>query len=567
MKNIFFAPITLIASTTAVSFYSLYALMQAGLRISSFVFISAISVSIVGMLFLLIIPTLHKSVWRFIPPQNVCKQTALSVHQREPPQFARRKLVSTAVLYLLCCTAGMSIGSYAELTLRNIQQPPQTLAALPSVRSIIAELTGEPLPAGSDYYRIPVRTIACTTADNKQFSLSGQLQVLVPAALIRGTYAGGIIRIGKQPPLPDSPLFLNTATSFQHFLHDAQPCRFYARGMRLFVTGGFSKNGTVFYAKPMQPIFLGWSSTLRHVRAQLRFAFMRMLYSWGNAGGLLLALLAADKAFLPESCVEAFRNAGLAHILALSGMHLSLIGTAALQGGRLLGHKKRAVYVSLIAVCIFVWFAGSAPSLNRALGMVFIAAIGEALGLKPPVFSVLCMMLTIHITFGSAEAVTLGFMLSYGACAGILIFGDACASLVAGTILPAIGQSLAASIGAQLFTAPIVIGAIGTAAAGGIIASCIVSPLVSLFLIGGLIAIPLALLFPLISTILGHILNGCYHVIFSAANFFAHIPLIVPKTPLQRGVFSAAAFAIGIFLTTAAYLHNKKAMQHIPSLT
>jgi len=156
--------------------------------------------------------------------------------------------------------------------------------------------------------------------------------------------------------------------------------------MRILVTGSFSKTGEVFYAKPVQPVFLGWSSSFSRMRALLRFAFMRMLYGWGNAGGLLLALLAADKAFLPQNCTEAFRNAGLAHILALSGMHLSLIGTAALQGGRLFGHKKRALYFSLAAVCAFVWFAGSAPSLNRALGMVFIAAIGEALLKNPSVF-------------------------------------------------------------------------------------------------------------------------------------------------------------------------------------
>jgi|GEM_PF-6562196 len=91
--------------------------------------------------------------------------------------------------------------------------------------------------------------------------------------------------------------------------------------------------------------------------------------------------------------------------------------------------------------------------------------------------------------------------------------------------------------------------------------------LMIVFLIGGLIAIPLALLFPPVSTILGYILNDCYHVIFSGADFFAHTPLIVPKTPLQRGVFAAAAFAIGIFLTTAAYFRNKKVMQHLPCLT
>ena len=541
MQSIFFTPIVLIAGVTAASFYSLYAFAQEGIKISSYVFVSAVSITAVGGLFRLITSGGYTS--------------------------AGRKPTPAALVCMMCCTAGIAIGSYAELMLRKERQPPHTLAALSSVRTIIVELTGEPLPAGTDYYRIPVQAIACSAADKAEFSLSGRLHVLVPAALIRGTYAGGVTRIGERSGMKASSVLLNTAEPFSRFLHDAQPCRFYARGMRILVTGSFSKTGEVFYAKPVQPVFLGWSSSFSRMRALLRFAFMRMLYGWGNAGGLLLALLAADKAFLPQNCTEAFRNAGLAHILALSGMHLSLIGTAALQGGRLFGHKKRALYFSLAAVCAFVWFAGSAPSLNRALGMVFIAAIGEALGLKPPVFSVLCTMLTLHIAFGSADAVTLGFMLSYGACAGILIFGEACARLAAGAIIPAIAQSLSASIGAQLFTAPIVIGAIGTAAAGGIIASCIVSPLVSFFLIGGLIAIPLTLLFPPIGAILGYVLNGCYCVIFSAADFFAHLPLIVLETPLQRVLVSGTAFALGLLLTGVASFRTRKELQHLPRLT
>ena len=290
MQSIFFTPIVLIAGVTAASFYSLYAFAQEGIKISSYVFVSAVSITAVGGLFRLITSGGHTS--------------------------AGRKPTPAALVCMMCCTAGIAIGSYAELMLRKERQPPHTLAALPSVRTIIVELTGEPLPAGTDYYRIPVQAIACSAADTAEFSLSGRLHVLVPAALIRGTYAGGVTRIGERSGMKASSVLLNTAEPFSRFLHDAQPCRFYARGMRILVTGSFSKTGEVFYAKPVQPVFLGWSSSFSRMRALLRFAFMRMLYGWGNAGGLLLALLAADKAFLPQNCREAFRIARRAALRA-----------------------------------------------------------------------------------------------------------------------------------------------------------------------------------------------------------------------------------------------------------
>lgn len=543
-------PVTIIAVAVAAFFYGLYVFAQTDSKIISFVFITAFLLLCAFLLFLAAVPI-----------------AAQLTHRKFQPQHCRQKRVRAMVRFALCVIAGAVIGSYAARTLQREQRPPQTLASLPTVRMLIAELTGEPVPAGADYYRIPVKLIACSTGRNEQFSASGAVQLLVPAALVRGTYSGGITRIGEAEQSEAAAPLLSSTAVFAEALQNQQECRFYVCGMKLAVQGKFGKTGTVFYARQVQPVFLGWNSPLNRLRAFFRFAFMRMLYGWGEAGGLLLALLAADKAFLPAGCIAAFRNAGLAHILALSGMHLSLIGTAALQGGRMFGHKTRAAWFSLAAVFLFVWFAGSAPSLNRALGMVCIAAAGRALGLKPPPLSVLCAMLTVHIAIAGSEAITLGFMLSYGACAGIIIFGDACARLMAGKIPPAFAGSISASVGAQLSTAPIVISAIGNIAAAGVIASCVVSPLVSVFLIAGLICIPLALIFPFTSPLLGYGLNAAYRIIFALADFFARLPVIAPESGMQRVIFSAAAFAVGVCCVVLAYVQRKRTAAAFPRLT
>lgn len=543
-------PVTIIAVAAAAFFYGLYVFAQTDGRITSFVFITAFLLLCAFLLFLAAVPI-----------------AAQLTHRKFQPQHCRQKRVRAMVRFALCVIAGAAIGSYASRTLQREQRPPQTLASLPTVQILIAELTGEPVPAGADYYRIPVKLIACSTGRNEQFSASGVVQLFVPAALVRGTYSGGITRIGEAEQSEAAAPLLSSTAVFAEALQNPQECRFYVRGMKLAVQGKFGKTGTVFYARSVQPVFLGWNSPLSRLRAFFRFAFMRMLYGWGEAGGLLLALLAADKAFLPAECIAAFRSAGLAHILALSGMHLSLIGAAAMQGGRIFGHKSRAAWFSLAAVSLFVWFAGSAPSLNRALGMVCIAAAGNALGLKPPPLSVLCAMLTVHIAIAGAEAITLGFMLSYGACAGIIIFGNACAHLLRGKIPPAFASSMSASVGAQLFTAPIVISAIGNIAAAGVIASCMVSPLVSVFLIAGLICIPIALIFPFTSPLLGYGLNAAYRIIFVAADFFARLPVIAPESEMQRVIFSVAAFAVGICCAVAAYFLNKSLIAKLPRLT
>lgn len=542
-------PIARIAGAAAASFYTLHVFAAKIADRTIYIFFLIALVLCVLTLLSACSMLLHKKQ----------KSLRFCMHTRHATRFMRCTAISIMI--------GAAIGAYAEWLLQKKHQPPQTLGQLPSVRAITAELTGDPVPSESGYYRVPANLIACTTGKHAQFSASGTIELRIPSALVDARYAGGITRIDNMVEPDAMAVLLHSTEKFTDFMRTAQTCTFYVKGVQLFIQGKCNKTGTVFYAQAKQPIFLGWDSPFNQLRALLRFALMRLLYSWHNAGGLLLALLAADKAFLPKACIEAFRNAGLAHILALSGMHVSLVATAAMQGGKLFGHKKYAALFSLAAVCLFVWFAGEAPSLNRALGMVCIAAAGQALGLHPSQGAILCAMITVHIACSSSDAVTLGFMLSYAACAGIIIFGNACVHLITGKIPPIIAHSIAASVGAQLFTAPIVTYTIGAFASWGIIASCIVSPFVSIFLITGLICIPLALLCPPLTPLLGKALSGMYRIIFLLAHFFARRPVITLHTARDRFIFSIAAFGLGILLTALAYARTNRMIKRLPSLT
>ncbi len=452
--------------------------------------------------------------------------------------------------------AGVLIGLYAALYVQSRLMPPKTLADMHKVCTVAAECAGDPVPAGSDFYRVPVQLMACADTDGRQFSAKGSMTLLLPAALIRGSYAGGITRIGKKAA------GFNTAW---HFLLPQLPepaactdiCRFYTKGMRLFLHGRCTEDGTAFFARSEHPLFLGWASRLARLRAVFRFRLMRLLYDCQQAGGLLLALLAADKMFLPAECSESFKYAGLSHILALSGMHLSLIAAAAAQSAVIFRNKRQAVLFSCIAVLLFVWFAGSTPSLSRSLGMLVIAVAGRALGVRPPLLSVLCAAVTCHIAVNPADAVRIGFMLSYAACAGIILIGDAVSTLMKGKVPYRLLDSLSASAGAYLFTVPLVAGFAGFIAPAGIAASCIVSPLISVFLLGGLVCIPVAMVFPLTQAVFIPCFNGLYQVILFFSSFFARMPLIAASSAGQKASMTAAVFCMGLLLLKLSRSKNK----------
>ncbi|UTC77716.1 ComEC/Rec2 family competence protein [Treponema sp. OMZ 799] len=426
---------------------------------------------------------------------------------------------------------GLFIGSLAVLRLFFLSAEPFSLAELDKVESIRAELTGEAYPAGEKYYAASARLISFSYKNGAKFSARGNIKIFFPSELVLQNNAYGIssYKAGSRK---------EALTNF-------------SKGVIFETAGRFGakKNGLsplAFFGDKSVPEFLGWRSAVLKLRAFLRFYLMRLLSGWGSAGALLLALLSANRDFLILPVSEAFKNAGLAHVLALSGMHVSLVSLTALQMGSIFGKKSLAIKFSLVSIILFVWFAGAAPSLNRALGMMILIIIGKSLGLQPPMISVLCTMLIFHIAVKPDEALSLGFMLSYGALAGILVFGSAVYDILNGKIPPKILGSFSASVGAQTFTAPIVISKIGVLAPIGIIASIVVSPLISAFLILGLAAIFISILFPFTGFIFSYLLNGFYDFIFFIIQIFALFPLMTADTFFDSLAFALLPFTAGI---------------------
>lgn len=97
----------------------------------------------------------------------------------------------------------------------------------------------------------------------------------------------------------------------------------------------------------------------------------------GQGRALLLALLMGDRFELEPSSVDLLRKAGLAHTLALSGLHLGFVAALgwvlAWLAGRLhptiylrLPRPRLAVLLAAPAVLSYVWLGQASPSLVRA---------------------------------------------------------------------------------------------------------------------------------------------------------------------------------------------------------
>ena len=271
---------------------------------------------------------------------------------------------------------------------------------------------------------------------------------------------------------------------------------------------------------------LGWEGTaftknVFRFRALCRLQFKRLMYAWGNAGGLLLALLSGSREYTEKSVSDGFRDSGLSHILALSGMHLGLFGAIAGFFGKKARGRNFGDALQLGAVVFFVWFAGGSPSLFRAFLAALILYLNSLFRMnRPDGLSLLSACFIIHVLIFPCHIFEAAFMLSYASLGGIIVFGKFFKKIYPFFVPYKMRLSLADSSAAQLATAPVSIRIFGKIAPIGIIASLFVSPLVFLFLYLGLFGVIICLLLPFLSDPFNDIMNGVYFLIKKLVLFF-----------------------------------------------
>ena len=149
----------------------------------------------------------------------------------------------------------------------------------------------------------------------------------------------------------------------------------------------------------------------------------------GKTGGVLAAMTTGDRSYLSSAMRSAYRGAGLAHVLVVSGMHVSILCGDILS--TLLPYeweqsyrrrRRRAVFRSLLAF-LLMGVTGFTPSVCRAAVAVWVGALGVWLYGPPDTLTSLAVA-GIVMTAGNSYAVCdIGFELSFAAVVGTVAGG------------------------------------------------------------------------------------------------------------------------------------------------
>lgn len=339
-------------------------------------------------------------------------------------------------------------------------------------------------------------------------SAEGNVKIYIPTEIVEAYYPGKLYSIAKNQNDSEIPIIesgLKLAINVSYLENDDE--------------NGFNTNQKSFYVKKIY--CHQYESTLHFYRAYSRLILKRILYNWKEAGGLLLALVSGAKEYTSIQDQENFKKSGLAHVLALSGMHLSIFASLPK-----IFKKKNTELVSFMFVLLFVWFAGLSPSLLRALISLMLGLFLKSINIKSDLVGVLSLTFLIQVSIFPNHVLDYGFILSYGALAGLAL-GEKLFLPIFSKFLPKkIAADFAASVGAQGITAPITLLGFGTCSPIGILASVIVSPVANIFLSLGIFALIISILFPFLLDPIGCIMWLIYVILTSVVNFFSKFPII-----------------------------------------
>ena len=334
----------------------------------------------------------------------------------------------------------------------------------------------------------------------------------------------------------------------------------FGRGCEIYIDGMFvqSQRGSLFRASSVHVVKA--APALDTFRTGLRTALLEKFQSREGRivwGGLASALLLGMRDDLEVDLSAEFRNSGCAHILALSGMHLAIIsGILAFLISRPLG-IRRASLAGAFFILFYVFIAGSQPSLVRSAIMYLITTIALWGFLKIKAISLLSMAFILQLIFQTETGISLSFILSYLALAGMLTLGTSIRSLFRGRLPEIINGSLSASLGAFIFTSPVVVFYFGSLKPIGILAGLLVAPLSSVFMVFALMALTASFLPIPLWNLLDFVLTLIYRLIEFLVSLAGKVPGFSFLNPLPVLIISVLLSFLVLFIRKQDLLYRK----------
>lgn len=252
---------------------------------------------------------------------------------------------------------------------------------------------------------------------------------------------------------------------------------------------------------------------------------------------------------------EAYRKSGIIHVLAVSGMHLSIFSCMAAAALAFLGKKRWQKWMRFVLVLLPVWgyavLTGLSPSVCRAAYMFTVVGLGDCMGRKTNTSRSLAISALGLLLIDPALLYDTGFLLSYSAVAGLTLLNPLLGGLwhPKNRIVRFFKDLGTASIAAQLATLPVILCTFGNFPTYFLIGNCLVAPWVNLALPIGIAVSVLSLFWSAAARLAALPLEGLLRLMNFGAETIERLPAALADLSIS---LSAALLLYGV--VTAGYL-------------
>lgn len=221
----------------------------------------------------------------------------------------------------------------------------------------------------------------------------------------------------------------------------------------------------------------------------------------GVNGAIAASLVTGDRSSIPSNIKQNFADSGIAHVLAISGLHVSLvIGVIFLFIRRTLSFIPRialfypirsmAAIVSIVASFAYLAISGFGYPAIRAFIMSCFVLIGLVIGRQPFSIRSVCIAAIIILTIYPESILSLSFQLSFVAVAALITGYE----FLYGKISHYSGMArffinlFSTTIIASIATTPIIMDSFGRITIQSILGNFIAIPLVSFLIMPSFVA-------------------------------------------------------------------------------
>ena len=133
-----------------------------------------------------------------------------------------------------------------------------------------------------------------------------------------------------------------------------------------------------------------------------------------NASGMLIGILIGDTQNIDQETVKNFKDSSLAHLLAVSGQHITYVIIAigfALKVSKV--GKRNSYFISIVAIILFTLLTGASVAVVRASLMGILVLLAKIVYRNPDIFSNLATASILIFLNNPFAIYDIGLWLSY----------------------------------------------------------------------------------------------------------------------------------------------------------